>query len=459
MRIRKSAESEMTNMTLHEKLVEIQKSSQTTSRQKLLEKLTDQIHRELVKELGPQLYNKNISLSELRATAQEKLHQLIAREETTLSEAERARLLEDIAHDVLGYGPLEGLLENPEITEIMVNDFDTVYVEKFGKIHLTDRKFLNEAHLRRIIDKIVAQIGRRVDESVPMVDARLPDGSRVNVIIPPLAIDGAKLTIRKFAADPYTAKDLINFGTMSEDITEFLRACVRGRLNILVSGGTGSGKTTTLNVLSSFLPDDERIVTIEDAAELQLHQEHVIRLESRPPNIEGKGQVTIRDLVRNSLRMRPDRIVVGEVRGGEALDMLQAMNTGHDGSLSTVHANSPRDVLSRLETMVLMAGMELPIRAIREQISSAINIIIHQARLRDGSRRITHITEIQGMEENIITLQDIFLFDFGMGVEDDGRFKGIIKSTGIRPRFVETLNNLGIKIPADIFQFEAFEGR
>ncbi len=367
--------------------------------------------------------------------------------------------MEDIAHDVLGYGPLEGLLENPEITEIMVNDFDTVYVEKFGKIHLTDRKFLNEAHLRRIIDKIVAQIGRRVDESVPMVDARLPDGSRVNVIIPPLAIDGAKLTIRKFAADPYTAKDLINFGTMSEDITEFLRACVRGRLNILVSGGTGSGKTTTLNVLSSFLPDDERIVTIEDAAELQLHQEHVIRLESRPPNIEGKGQVTIRDLVRNSLRMRPDRIVVGEVRGGEALDMLQAMNTGHDGSLSTVHANSPRDVLSRLETMVLMAGMELPIRAIREQISSAINIIIHQARLRDGSRRITHITEIQGMEENIITLQDIFLFDFGMGVEDDGRFKGIIKSTGIRPRFVETLNNLGIKIPADIFQFEAFEGR
>jgi pilus assembly protein CpaF len=446
-------------MTLHQKLVEIQKASQNTSRHQLLEKLTDQIHRELVKELGPQLYNQNIGLGELRASAQEKLHQLIAREETTLSEAERARLLEDIAHDVLGYGPLEELLENPEITEIMVNNFDTVYVEKFGKIHLTDRKFLNEAHLRRIIDKIVAQIGRRVDESVPMVDARLPDGSRVNVIIPPLAIDGAKLTIRKFAADPYSVKDLISFGTMSENIAQFLQACVRGRLNILVSGGTGSGKTTTLNVLSSFLPDDERIVTIEDAAELQLRQDHVIRLESRPPNIEGKGQVAIRDLVRNSLRMRPDRIVVGEVRGGEALDMLQAMNTGHDGSLSTVHANSPRDVLSRLETMVLMAGMELPIRAIREQISSAINIIIHQARLRDGSRRITHITEIEGMEENIITLQDVFLFDFAMGVDEDGRFKGTIKSTGIRPRFMERLNNLGIKVPSDVFQFETFERR
>jgi pilus assembly protein CpaF len=292
-----------------------------------------------------------------------------------------------------------------------------------------------------------------------MVDARLPDGSRVNVIIPPLAIDGPKLTIRKFAADPYEVKDLISFGTMSEEIAQFLQACVRGRLNLLVSGGTGSGKTTTLNVLSSFLPDDERIVTIEDAAELQLRQEHVLRLESRPSNIEGKGQVTIRDLVRNSLRMRPDRIVVGEVRGGEALDMLQAMNTGHDGSLSTVHANSPRDVLSRLETMVLMSGMELPIRAIREQISSAVNVIIHQARLRDGTRRITHITEIQGMEDSIITLQDVFLFDFAMGVDEEGRFKGAIKSTGIRPRFMERLNNLGIKVAADIFQLEALKGR
>ncbi len=341
----------------------------------------------------------------------------------------------------------------------MVNGYNTIYVEKFGKLYLTDRKFLNKAHLRRIIDKIVAQIGRRVDESVPMVDARLPDGSRVNVIIPPLAIDDAKLTIRKFAADPYTVDDLVGFGTMSREIAQFLQACVRGRLNLLVSGGTGSGKTTTLNVLSSFLPEDERIITIEDAAELQLRQEHLIRLESRPPNIEGKGQVAIRDLVRNCLRMRPDRIVIGEVRGGEALDMLQAMNTGHDGSLSTIHANSPRDVLSRLETMVLMAGIELPIRAIREQVSSAIDLIIHQSRLRDGTRRITHITEIQGMEEDIITLQDLFLFDFAMGVDEEGRFQGTIKSTGIRPKFMERLNNLGIKVPTDVFQFEVFERR
>lgn len=446
-------------MTLHQKLVEVQNASQTTSRHKLLEKLTDQIHRELVKELGPQLYNQNISPAELRSSAQEKLHQLIAREETTLTETERARLLEDIAHDVLGYGPLEEFLENTEITEIMVNGYNTIYVEKFGKLYLTDRKFLNKAHLRRIIDKIVAQIGRRVDESVPMVDARLPDGSRVNVIIPPLAIDDAKLTIRKFAADPYTVDDLVGFGTMSREIAQFLQACVRGRLNLLVSGGTGSGKTTTLNVLSSFLPEDERIITIEDAAELQLRQEHLIRLESRPPNIEGKGQVAIRDLVRNCLRMRPDRIVIGEVRGGEALDMLQAMNTGHDGSLSTIHANSPRDVLSRLETMVLMAGIELPIRAIREQVSSAIDLIIHQSRLRDGTRRITHITEIQGMEEDIITLQDLFLFDFAMGVDEEGRFQGTIKSTGIRPKFMERLNNLGIKVPTDVFQFEVFERR
>ncbi len=446
-------------MSLHEKLVEAQQSSQPTSRHKLLEKLTDQIHRELVKELGPELYNQSTSLAELKTRTQEKLHQLITEEETTLSESERAKLLEDIAHDVLGYGPLEEFLKDPEVTEIMVNGYDTVYVERFGRIYLTNRRFINEAHLRRIIDKIVAQIGRRIDESVPMVDARLPDGSRVNAIIPPLAVDGPKLTIRKFAAVPYTVEDLISFETMSLKIAQFLEACVKGRLNIIVSGGTGSGKTTTLNVLSSFLPEDERIVTIEDAVELQLHQKHVIRLESRPPNIEGKGQVTIRDLVRNSLRMRPDRIVVGEVRGGEALDMLQAMNTGHDGSLSTLHANSPRDVLSRLETMVLMSGMELPVRAVREQISSALNLIIHQARLRDGTRRITHVTEIQGMEGDIITLQDLFLFDFSMGVDSEGRFKGAIKSTGIRPKFMERLSNVGVTLPIDIFQFEIFERR
>jgi pilus assembly protein CpaF len=336
----------------------------------------------------------------------------------------------------------------------MVNNAKTIYIERRGKIYPTEAQFFNEGHLRRVIDKIVAQVGRRIDESAPMVDARLPDGSRVNAIIPPLAIHGAKLTIRKFAVDPYTADDLVSFGTLNAKIVNFLEACVRGRLNILISGGTGCGKTTLLNVLSSFIPEDERIITIEDAVELQLHQEHLIQLESRPPNIEGKGQVTIRDLVRNALRMRPDRIVVGEVRGGEALDMLQAMNTGHDGSLSTIHANSPRDVLSRLETMVLMSGMDLPVRAVREQISAAIDLIIHEARFKDGTRKITHITEVQGMEGDVITLQDLFVYDFSAGVDESGRFKGTIKSTGIRPKFIQKLQEMGIALTADIFNFE-----
>ena len=314
-----------------------------------------------------------------------------------------------------------------------------------------DTTFADEAHLRRTIDKIVSKIGRRVDETSPMVDARLPDGSRVNAIIPPLALDGSKLTIRKFSEDPYTVDDLITFGTLNRASADLLEACVRGRLNILVSGGTGAGKTTTLNVLSSFIPTDERIVTIEDAAELRLVQDHVLRLESRPPNIEGKGAVTIRDLVKNSLRMRPDRVVVGEIRDAAALDMLQAMNTGHDGSISTLHANTPRDALSRLETMVLMAGMDLPIRAIREQVASAVDLIIQQSRLKDGTRRITAITEIVGMEGDIITTQDVFLFDYAAGVDDQGKFKGGLQSTGLRPRFLERLADHGVHLNPAVF--------
>jgi len=325
-----------------------------------------------------------------------------------------------------------------------------VYVERGGRLYLTDRRFADDEHVMRIIEKIISPLGRRLDESVPMVDARLPDGSRVNAIIPPLALNGPTVTIRKFAAERLTPEDLVAFGTMTPEMCEFLRACVRARLNMLVTGGTGSGKTTTLNVLSSFIPDDERIVTIEDAAELQLQQPHVVTLESRPPNVEGRGAITIRDLVRNSLRMRPDRIVVGEVRGAEALDMLQAMNTGHDGSLSTLHANNPRDALARLETMVLMAGMELPVRAIREQISGALHLIVHQARLRDGSRRIMAITEVQRMEGEHIVLQDLFVYE-RYGVGPDGRVLGEHCSTGVRPLFMELIEAEGIDLPADLF--------
>jgi pilus assembly protein CpaF len=338
-----------------------------------------------------------------------------------------------------------------------VNNWDTIYVERAGKLYWTGTKFHDEQQLRRTIDKIVGKVGRRVDEASPYVDARLPDGSRVNAVIPPLSIDGPALTIRKFAADPYQADDLIEFGTMTSPVAQFLEACVRGRINVLVAGGTGAGKTTTLNVISSFIPDDERILTIEDAAELKLQQPHVIRLESRPPNIEGKGQITIRDLVRNSLRMRPDRIVVGEVRGAEALDMLQAMNTGHDGSVSTIHCNSPRDALSRLETITMMAGMELSNRAIREQIASAIQLIVYQQRLKDGTRRFTHVTEVAGMEGEVITLQDIFLFDFSAGIDDEGRFKGRLKSTGLRPKFLDKLAERGVYVEPELFALESRE--
>jgi pilus assembly protein CpaF len=335
-----------------------------------------------------------------------------------------------------------------------VNNWDTIYVERAGKLYWTGTKFHDESQLKRTIDKIVGKVGRRVDEASPYVDARLPDGSRVNAIIPPLAIDGPALTIRKFSADPYQADDLIEFGTMTSPVGQFLEACVRGTINIMVSGGTGAGKTTTLNVLSSFIPDDERILTIEDAAELKLQQPHVVRLEARPPNIEGRGSVTIRDLVRNALRMRPDRIVVGEVRGAEALDMLQAMNTGHDGSISTIHSNSPRDSISRLETITLMAGMDLSPRSIREQMAAAIQLIVHQQRLKDGTRRFTHVTEVAGMEGEVVTLQDIFVFDFSAGIDDDGKFRGRLKSTGLRPKFLDRLAERGVHVDAALFALE-----
>jgi len=408
-----------------------------------LDALKKKIHQSLVQALGPKLYDMNMTAEQLEFRVRQKLSEVLADDETPLSAADRNRLISETTDDILGYGPLEPFLRDDSVTEIMVNNFTTVYIERDGKLH-------------RTIDKIVGQVGRRIDESSPYVDARLPDGSRVNAAIPPISIDGPCLTIRKFARDPYQAEDLISFGTMSSKVARFCEAAVAGRINILVSGGTGAGKTTTLNVLSSFLPSNERIITIEDSAELRLLQPHVVRMESRPPNIEGRGAVTIRDLVRNALRMRPDRIVVGEVRGAEALDMLQAMNTGHDGSISTVHANSPRDVLARVETMCLMAGMDLPVRAIREQMASAVQLIIHQARLKDGTRRITHVTEVVGMEGDVITLQDLFLYDFGMGMDEAGRSRGHIKSMGLRPRFLEKLEDAGLKLDVEIFEPEPF---
>jgi len=394
-----------------------------------------------------------------RMRLQRRLIEMLDHEAIPLSAADRREITQDVLDDILGYGPIQVLLDDPTITEIMVNNADSIYIERQGKVYRSDRRFLSQDHLMRTIDRIVNQVGRRIDESSPMVDARLPDGSRVNAISHPLAINGPMLTIRKFSKEPYTARDLIDFGTFSADVSEFLDACVRGRLNILISGGTGSGKTTLLNVLSSFIPSDERTITIEDAAELRLDKEHVLRLESRPPNLEGKGEVSIRDLVRNALRMRPDRIVVGEVRGAEALDMLQAMNTGHDGSLSTIHANSPRDAFSRLETMVLMAGFDLPVRAIREQISSALHLMIHVARMGDGSRRVVEIVEVHGMEGDTILTQVIFEFDYSMGVDPDGRFRGRLKATGVRPSFADQLEYKGIRLRADTFRYDPMERR
>jgi pilus assembly protein CpaF len=405
------------------------------------------VQNRLVNELDPKLDLTN--QVEVRRQIEELFGKIADEEGLALTRAERVRMLEQITDEILGLGPLEPLLRDETITEVMVNGPQQVYIEREGMLELTNVTFQNDEHVMKIIQRIIAPIGRRVDESSPMVDARLADGSRVNAIIPPLSLVGPVITIRKFSATPFTVDDLVRFGTATPEMFEFLEACVKARLNIFVSGGTGSGKTTMLNILSSFIPDDERIVTIEDAAELQLRQEHVVTLEARPSNIEGKGAIPIRELVRNALRMRPDRIVVGECRSAEALDMLQAMNTGHDGSMSTGHANTPRDMLSRLETMVLMAGMDLPLRAIREQISSAVDLIVHQNRLKDGQRKIVNITEVQGMEGDVIVMQDVFVFEQTDVVE--GKIQGRLKPTGIRPHFVERFETAGIHLPPNIF--------
>jgi pilus assembly protein CpaF len=386
---------------------------------------------------------------EVRRTIQELFEQILTEENIVLSRPERARLFEQIAAEILGFGPLQPLLEDETITEIMVNGAKNIYIERKGKIHRVPVTFENNEHVLRIIDRIVAPLGRRIDEASPYVDARLPDGSRVNAVISPISLVGPVLTIRKFARNPITVDQLIQFGSISQEALQFLKACVESRLNIVISGGTGSGKTTFLNIISGFIPGDERIVTIENAAELQLRQEHVVTLESRPPNIEGRGEVTIRQLVINALRMRPDRIIVGEIRDEAALDMLQAMNTGHDGSMTTLHSNGPRDTMSRLETMTLMAGMDLPSRAIREQVSSAIDVVVHQERMRDGSRKIVNITEVSGMEGDVITMTDIFIFE-QTGVEN-GQIVGRLRPTGLRPKFMDKIEASGIHLPPSIF--------
>jgi len=409
----------------------------------------ERVYQRMLRDLDPNkltLRDKHEVRPELETMAAS----LLAMDDVPMAREERMACASDIADEILGYGPIEPLLEDPNVTEIMINGPRKVFFEQSGVLQLSGRVFRDDDHIMRIIEKIVVPINRRIDESSPMVDARLPDGSRVNAIIPPLAVDGPTVTIRKFARDPFTVDDLVSFGTLIPEMIDFLRACIRTRLNVVVSGGTGSGKTTLLNVLSSFIPPTERVVTIEDPCELQMRQRHVIRLETRPPNVEGKGNVTQRDLLRNALRMRPDRIIVGEVRAGEAFDMLQAMNTGHDGSLTTAHANTPRDAIARIENMVLMAGLDLPIRAIREQVASALDLVVHVSRMSDGTRRVTHVTEVVGMEGQTVTLQDVFLFQ-QTGIDTRGKVQGQTVSTGLRPHFVDRFEAAGTYLPADIF--------
>ncbi|HSL43928.1 MAG TPA: CpaF family protein [Anaerolineales bacterium] len=409
--------------------------------------LKTRVQNKLLSELDPSM--DITRTEEVRRTIQDLFEQILAEENIVLSRPERARLFEQIAAEILGFGPLQPLLEDETITEVMVNGAKNIYIERKGKVHRVPVTFENNDHVMRIIDRIVAPLGRRIDESSPYVDARLPDGSRVNAVIPPISLVGPVLTIRKFSRNPITVEQLIQFGSITQEAVQFLKACVEARLNVVISGGTGSGKTTFLNILSGFIPGDERIITIENAAELQLRQEHVITLESRPPNIEGRGEITIRDLVINSLRMRPERIIVGEIRDEAALDMLQAMNTGHDGSMTTLHSNGPRDTLARLETMTLMAGMDLPSRAIREQISSAIDLIVHQERMRDGTRKIVNLTELSGMEGEVITMTDIFVFE-QTGIEN-GQIVGRLRPTGLRPKFMDKIETAGINLPPSIF--------
>jgi pilus assembly protein CpaF len=411
--------------------------------------LKTRVHRELIERLDLtklSLLPGDVVQQQIRRIVED----MLVDDETPLSRQEREQLVVEVQHETFGLGPIEPLMQDPTVSDILVNGPHEVYVERRGKLQKTSAIFRDDAHLLQVIERIVSAVGRRVDESSPMVDARLKDGSRVNAIIPPLALDGPVLSIRRFAVDPFRMADLLQFGALTEQLAEVLRGAVQARLNILVSGGTGAGKTTMLNILSNYIPASERIVTIEDSAELQLQQDHVVRLETRPPNIEGMGTVAARDLVRNALRMRPDRIVVGEVRGGEVLDMLQAMNTGHDGSMSTVHANSSRDALSRIETMVLMSGLALPMRAMRDYIASALDLVLQLARLSDGTRKLVKVTEIVGMEEDVVTTQDIFVFE-QQGVDKDGRVRGFHRATGVRPRFSERLERAGVHLPTDLF--------